>query len=208
MTHIYLLRHGETQGGSRFHGSTDVALSDHGWSQMWKAVEKEVYWNRIISSPLSRCAYFSQALKQQHDISLQFDTRIKEINFGVWEGKSAEEIMTDDEDGLTRYWQDPTQYTPIDGEALTDFETRVLSFWQEIVTAYHGENILLVAHGGVIRLLLSHITQLPLQRLLEIEVAHASLFHIRIEHTLQNTQQSTHSAFIETDIEGKAEVKT
>ena len=193
MTHIYLLRHGETQGGSRFHGSTDVSLSEHGWSQMWAAVENESDWNRIISSPLLRCADFSLSLKQQHDIPIQFDARIKEINFGLWEGKSAEEIMFDDENALTQYWQDPTQYTPQDGEPLTNFEKRVLSFWNEIISQHHGEKILLVAHGGVIRLLLGHILQRSLRRILEIEVAHASLHGIRIEH-----EQHKHTAFIET----------
>ncbi len=195
MTHIHLLRHGETQGGSRFNGSTDVALSEHGWSQMQAAVENENKWDRIISSPLSRCADFAQTLKQQLAIPLQFDTRIKEIHFGVWEGKKAEEILLDDNEALTRYWQDPTQYTPLGGEPLVDFETRILSFWQEMINAYQGENILLVAHGGVIRLLLCHILQRPLQRMLEVEVAHATIHRIHIEHS-----QHTCTAYIETKI--------
>ncbi len=195
MTHIYLLRHGETQGGSRFNGSTDVALSEHGYSQMWAAVENESHWDRIISSPLIRCADFSQALKQQYDIPLQFDARIKEIHFGSWEGKSAEEVMADDGNALTRYWQDPTQYTPQDAEPLTDFAARILLFWNEIITCYQDEKILMVAHGGVIRLLLGHILQQPLQRILELEVTHASLHGIRIEH-----RQHKHTAFIETKI--------
>ena len=200
MTHICLLRHGETQGGARFHGSSDVLLSEHGWSQMQAAVENKNNWNRIISSPLSRCADFAQTLKQRYDIPLQFDTRIKEIHFGIWEGKSAEEIMRNDVDALTRYWQDPTQYTPHDGESLIDFEARILSFWQEIITRYRGEKILLIAHGGVIRLLLCHILQRPLQRILEVEVAHATIHVIRIEHTQQHIQPQAHTAFIETKI--------
>lgn len=195
MTHIHLLRHGETQGGARFHGSSDVLLSEHGWSQMQAAVENEDNWNRIISSPLSRCANFAQTLKQQLAIPLQFDTRIKEIHFGAWEGKTSEEILADDNDALTRFWQDPTQYTPVGGESLADFEIRILSFWQEIIKAYQGENILLVAHGGVIRLLLCHILQRPLQRMLEVEVAHATIHRIRVEHS-----QHTCTAFIETEI--------
>ena len=210
ITHIYLLRHGETQhgvaqhgvvqGAARFHGSTNVALSEHGWTQMWAAVGNEPYWNRIISSPLSRCADFAQALSQQHDIPLQLDVRIREIHFGIWEGKSAEEIMLDDVDALTRYWQDPTQHTPHDGESLTNFEARILSFWQEIITQYRGEKVLLIAHGGVIRLLLCHILQRPLQRILEVEVAHATIHAIRIEHTQQHIQPQRHTAFIETKI--------
>lgn len=195
MTHIHLLRHGETMGGTRFHGSSDVLLSEHGWSQMQAAVENEGIWNRIISSPLSRCADFSQVLKQHLAIPLQFDKRIKEIHFGAWEGKTAEEILADDNDALTRFWQDPTQYTPVGGESLADFESRILSFWQEIVKTYQGENILLVAHGGVIRLLLCHILQRPLQRMLEVEVAHAAIHRIRVEHSLH-----TSTAYIETEI--------
>jgi len=198
-TNIYFLRHGETQGGSRFNGSTDVALSEHGRFQMWAAVENESNWDRIISSPLIRCANFSLALEQQYDTPLQFDDRIKEIHFGAWEGNSAEEILANDSDALTRYWQDPTQHTPVEGETLKDFEARVLSFWQEIITEYHDEKILLITHGGVIRLLLCHILQRPLQRILDIEVAHATLHHIRIEHT----QQNTHTALIETNVEAR-----
>ncbi len=197
-THIYLLRHGETQGGSRYNGSTDVALSERGWSQMQATVETEDCWDRVISSPLSRCAHFAQMLQKQNNIPLQLDERIREIHFGVWEGKTAAEVFETDGDALTRYWQDPVQHTPIEGEALKDFEMRVLSFWQEVIARYHGEKILLIAHGGVIRLLLCHILQRPLQRIFDFEVVHASLHHIRVEHTLQNTR---HTAFIETAID-------
>lgn len=197
-THIYLLRHGETQGGPRYNGSTDVALSERGWSQMQATVETEDCWDRVISSPLSRCAHFAQSLQKQNNIPLQLDERIREIHFGVWEGKTAAEVFETDGDALTRYWQDPVQHTPIEGEALKDFEARVLSFWQEVIARYHGEKILLIAHGGVIRLLLCHILQRPLQRIFDFEVVHASLHHIRVEHTLQNT---THTAFIETAID-------
>ena len=181
-THIYFLRHGETEGGSRFNGSTDVALSEKGLSQMWAAVENKSNWDCIISSPLKRCANFSHAFQQQNDIPLKLDARIKEIHFGDWEAKTAEEVMADDSDALTRYWQDPIQYTPPQAEALKNFEARVLSLWNEIIENYRGDKILLVAHGGVIRLLINHVMQRPLSRLLEIEVAHASMHGVRLEH--------------------------
>ena len=204
ITHIYLLRHGETQGGSRYNGSTDVALSERGWSQMRAVVENEACWDRVISSPLSRCAQFARRLQRQNNIPLQLDERIREIHFGIWEGKTAAEVFENDGDALTRYWQDPVRHTPIEGEALKDFEVRVLSLWQDVVAKYHDEKILLIAHGGVIRLLLCHVLQRPLQRIFDIEVAYASLHHIRVEHTLQNT---THTEFIETTIDAIIEQK-
>lgn len=193
-SNIHLLRHGETEGGSRFNGSTDVALSKHGWSQMQTAVKNETDWSRIISSPLLRCAEFAQMLKQQQKVPLHLDDRIKEIHFGEWEGRSAEEIFAENSEVLTRYWQNPIQHTPIGGEPLKEFETRVLAFWQETIKKHRGEKILLIAHGGVIRLLLCHIQQRPLQRLLEIEVEHATMHNVRIEHPSQNKA----TAYIET----------
>ena len=182
-THIYLLRHGETEGGSRFNGSTDVALTKQGLDQMMAAVKNKLNWDHIFSSPLTRCAEFAEKLKQQHNIPLQLDGRIKEIHFGDWEAKSAEEIMADDSDALTRYWQDPTQYTPPQAEALKDFEIRVLSLWNEIIESHPGKKILLVAHGGVIRLLINHVMRRPLSRLLELEVTHASMHGVRLGAT-------------------------
>lgn len=179
--HIYFLRHGETEGGSRFNGSTDVELSEKGLAQMWAAVENQSGWDCIISSPLKRCADFSYGLQQQYNIPLKLDSRIKEIHFGVWEAKTAEEIMVADSDALTRYWQDPTQYTPPQAETLKDFETRVLSLWSELIENYHGEKILLVAHGGVIRLLINHVMQRPLSCLLDLEVSHASMHGVRLD---------------------------
>jgi len=195
-TFIYLLRHGETEGGSRFNGSSDVPLSEYGLTQMWTAVQETTNWDRIISSPLMRCADFARALQQHYDIPLQFEPRIREIHFGAWEGRSAEELMTDDADALTRYWQDPTKFTPPQAEALIDFETRVLSLWREIIAGSHDENILLIAHGGVIRVLLCHLLQRPLQRLLEIDVAHATLHGVCIERTPQGVQTSLLGAVI------------
>lgn len=180
---IDLMRHGETVGGAGFRGSTEAALSERGWAQMRTAVDNQPAWDRIISSPLSRCADFARTLEQQHDIGLQFDARIQEIHFGEWEGQTAETLMQTDAEALTRYWQDPTQYTPPEGEALTGFNTRVLSFWQELIEKPVGEKILLVTHGGVIRVLLCHVLQRPLQHLLEFEIGHATIQRIRIEHT-------------------------
>lgn len=187
------MRHGETVGGACFRGSTDDPLSAQGWTQMRTAVDNEPEWNRIISSPLLRCADFAKSLNQQYGIPLKFDTRIKEIHFGVWEGKTAEELMQSDAEALKKYWQNPIQTTPPEAESLLNFKARVMSFWQQLIVDYRGEKILLITHGGVIRVLLCHVLQQPLQHLLELEVGHATIQRLCIEHTLQNN----HATLIE-----------
>jgi alpha-ribazole phosphatase len=200
-TFIDLLRHGETEGGTRFRGSTNDSLTTLGWAQLRHATDKhiekhETTWDRIITSPLDRCADFAQFLGEKYAIPVTSDKRLQEMHFGEWEGRTVDELMETDMDALSQFWSDPIANTPPQAETLIDFEKRVLSGWRDITHQFLGERILLVTHGGVIRLLLGHILQRPLQRLLEIKAGHAVMHHIRIEHT----QPHTSTAFIETKI--------
>ncbi len=193
-TLIDLLRHGETQGGTRFRGSTNDPLTDAGWAQLWAATK--VYksgWDYIITSPLSRCADFAQYLGEKYSIPVIRDERFQELHFGRWEGRTTEELMQTDAEALSRFWANPISNPPPQAEPLRDFEQRVLSGWHDIVARHQGKHLLLVNHGGVIRLLLCHILARPLTRLLDIEVGHAALHHIRVEH--QHPHKDT--AFIE-----------
>ena len=179
---IDLLRHGETQGGPGFFGSTNTPLTEQGWVQMWSAVDNAPRWNRIVASPLARCAAFAQALAEKHAIRLTLEERIQEMHFGAWEGQSASELMATDADALARFWRDPSQHTPPDAEPLASFVNRVLTAWNDIALRHRDENVLLVTHGGVIRVILCQILQHPVERLLELEVKHAALRRIQIEH--------------------------
>ncbi len=177
--HIDLLRHGETEGGPRFRGSTDDPLTDIGWDQMRSATNGEPHWDRVISSPLKRCAGFAREFAQQHSLPLTLEQRLSEIHFGAWEGRSAAELMEEDPDALVHFWADPEQHTPPDGEPLTQFQARVLTAWNSIIHAHTGERVLVVTHGGVIRVLLCQVQQRPVGRLLEIEVKHGALYSLR-----------------------------
>jgi len=177
---IDLLRHGETTGGACFRGSIDDALTDEGWAQMDAAIKQRMAnhsqtWQRIVSSPLQRCANFAHKLGQQYSLPVSLDTRFKEMHFGLWEGRTAIELMNADENALTQFWNDPLQNTPPEAEPLLVFQQRVLAAWTDLLRDYPGERILLVTHGGVIRVVLCHVRQRPIKQLLNIEVKHAAL---------------------------------
>lgn len=178
-----LLRHGETEGGQRFRGHTDHPLTPKGLSQMYTAVADSGRWDRLVSSPLSRCATFAKALARQQALSLTFDDRLKEIHFGTWEGRCAEELMAEDPDALARFWQDPDTYPPPQGESLGRFQARVLDAWRDILQTQSGERVLLVTHGGVIRVLLCHTRGIPVSRWHEFEVAHGQLHRVLVGST-------------------------
>jgi len=181
-TFIDLLRHGETENSQRYCGSTNHPLTPLGWAQMWNAADKQSpRWQQIITSPLDRCAHFAQALGLRHTIPVAQDERLQEIHFGEWENQSSADLMQIDADALSRFWQNPVRFPPPDAEHLLDFEARVLSAWHDIIQQFNDRKILLITHSGVMRIIICHIQQHPIERLLEFAIPHAGMKQIRIE---------------------------
>jgi alpha-ribazole phosphatase len=181
ITTIGLLRHGETVGSPRFCGAMDDPLTELGWAQLREAVKREgVEWQRVISSPLSRCADFARDLGEQLALPVALDERLREMHFGDWEGRSAAELMTTDAEALSLFWDDPVSNTPAGAEPLLVFQARVLAAWRDILARHPGERILLLSHGGVVRTLLCHLREHPVARLLEFDVRHASMHRVEV----------------------------
>ncbi|TWC56973.1 alpha-ribazole phosphatase [Pseudomonas sp. SJZ080] len=176
-----LLRHGETELGGGLRGSLDDALTDTGWSQMRAAVVEQGPWDRLVSSPLQRCARFAQELGAQLGLPVQLDKDLQELHFGAWEGQSAAALMETDAEALGLFWADPYSFTPPQGERVEDFSTRVLAAVARLHEAYAGERVLVISHGGVMRLLLAQARGLPREQLLNVEVAHGALFSLSVE---------------------------
>jgi len=176
---VELRRHGEVEGGSRFRGHTDDALTSIGLQQMRAAADGR-HWDRVIGSPLVRCAAFAEEYARRYSTPCSFDARLMEMHFGNWEGRTAAELMQTDANALTRFWNDPLHNTPPGGEPLVQFQTRVLDAWNDIVTEYPAQRVLIVTHGGVIRVLLCHVFEVPMSRWHEFEVPHGQLHRVHI----------------------------
>jgi len=174
---VHLLRHGETEGGARYWGGTDVALSSRGWLQMRTAVAGGS-WDLIVSSPLRRCAAFAQALAQERRVPCRLEADLREMCFGTWEGYSTAELMQRDAEGLRLFWSDPSLHTPPGAEPLAELHARVMAVWQGLTTASDCRHLLVVTHGGPIRVLRAVQSRTPLSALLSIDAPHATLIGI------------------------------
>lgn len=106
-----LLRHGETELGGGLRGSLDDALTAKGWEQMHAAVMKGGPWDRLVSSPLQRCARFAEQLGARLGVPVHLDKDLQELHFGAWEGRSAAALMETDAEALGRFWADPYRFT-------------------------------------------------------------------------------------------------
>lgn len=180
-TVIDLLRHGETRAGAVFCGQLDAPLSDNGWTQMRDALGGKRPWQRLISSPLRRCAAFADDFGQRYGLAVAREPRWQEMHFGDWEGCSAADLTAQNPQALEAFWQDPLRHSPPGGESLSDFRQRVLDAWHHWLAQVRGEHCLVVTHGGVMRLLIAHTLGMPLTHLLRLDIPHAAMAQLKIE---------------------------
>lgn len=178
MRTVTLLRHGATTHPGRYHGRSDVPLSGRGHEDMHKALADRQF-DRVISSPLQRCASFAQDFAAQHDLPLEIDADWMEISFGDWEGMSAHEIMDRSPKELKAFWRDPLHHSPPGGEPLTDASKRIQHAWKRLP---HDDRTLIVTHGGVMRLLFCRLMGLPLTDIWRIEINHVARMEFAIDN--------------------------
>lgn len=181
VTTIDLLRHGEPVGGKRYRGHLDDPLSERGWEEMHYAVSAETPWETIISSPLRRCREFASHLSEKLSLPLAIDERLKEVGFGTWEGLTRDQLRAKDPDILKRFYQNPVGNRPEGAEPLDDFNARVTQAYLEAVEKHKGEHLLIVAHAGVIRSILTHAITAPSEIMYRISIESASISRIRID---------------------------
>lgn len=178
---IELLRHGETALAGSLRGSLDDDLTAAGWQQMRLACQDPGPWQRIVSSPLRRCAEFAAELGQQLDLPVNLDPGFCELHFGEWEGQYPRDLMAEQADALASFWRDPYAFTPPGGEPVMAFERRVLASLNNVQQQYADESVLLITHAGVMRLLLARAQGLPRHQLLEVQVALAERVLLRCD---------------------------
>jgi len=149
---------------------------------MWEAVDGFNGWDVIIASPLLRCAEFAGALSTKLDIQAIYDERLKEGGFGEWEGKLAADICANDPLRLFRFRSDPIKHAPVGAEPVVEVHCRVGEAWSDVVAKFSGRHVLVIAHAGVIRMLLSHALGLPVENIYRIQVGNAMLSRLQVEH--------------------------
>ena len=181
-TLVDIIRHGEPIGGKRYRGQIDDPLSEKGWQQMREAVADQNLWDVIISSPLLRCAEFAKELSQRHTLPLEFEDRIKEIRWGKWEGSTPEQLNQQDPLTVIRALRDPMNHRPSDAEDINDFQQRVIDAWNAITARHEKKHVLIVAHAGIVRAILTHILETPVEHMFRIHVPNASVTRIQIDH--------------------------
>lgn len=186
VTTIDLLRHGQTEADTILRGRVDIPLSTAGYQQMQASIQPSLNaanpWQHIISSPLQRCARFARDLAAQQGIHLDINKAFIEMDFGDWDGLPIDQLRTENPDLYDRVWQQPDQFCPPNGETFQQFYARIETAWHNLLQQYQGQQLLLIAHGGVIRGLIGLIMQAPLASLSCIDVPYGCFSQIKVHH--------------------------
>jgi len=172
-TRIHLIRHGQVAGHDqkRYNGQTDVALTDLGIEQyhQLKARLTDSPISACYTSDLTRCVTGANIICEQFGIEPVRRRELRELNIGIWEGLTWQEIQT----SWPGEWQarlaDLVSYRVPQGENLLDVESRVMPVISEIVERHHGQELLVVGHGGVNRIVLLNAIGAPLASMFNIE---------------------------------------
>jgi alpha-ribazole phosphatase len=163
---VYLVRHGETQwvAEDRFTGISDIELTGTGQMQAARVAKylHAVPITAIYSSPLKRCRTTAQIINTQH-LSIQVDDRLREINYGVWEGMQREDIKRQYAQEFSDWGRDPAHLAPARGETGVAVLERVSACWRELQERHGQETIVIVAHKTVNRILLCWLLGISIQ---------------------------------------------
>lgn len=179
VTRLDLLRHGACDDGGIYRGRTDSVLSSKGQLQMTSAVD-HADWDQIYSSPLRRCCHFATELGNRLNVPLALDERLVELDFGDWEGRSVEQVWQQHQQAVLEFWRNPEEHPPPGGETLASLQERTVQFLHDIHRRHHGGKILIVCHGGVIRMLLSYLLQMPVKAMCQLSIGYGSLSRVEL----------------------------
>ena len=209
-TTLYLVRHGETDGGDtkRYLGGIDIPLSGRGRQQIAEKgvvlmqhltqgnTAKRLSYLRdvhgitgpfnesrpedqvlsaVYCSNLARAVQSAQILAEPHNLSPVRRADLRERSFGLWEGMTFREIREKYPDEFSAWADNPLAASPLGGETTPEVRDRVIRAVDSILHGHTGQQVAIVAHGGVNRIILCHILGIPLENIFRIEQDYAAL---------------------------------
>jgi len=172
-TRVYLVRHGQVADGHthRYHGNNDIGLSDTGVRQFEDLAAQlaGLPLAGIYASDLTRARTGAEIISRGRDQAVQTIPEFREVHFGVWEGLSFTEIAERYPAELEARFRDLTSFRIPGGESLLDVSSRVLPRLNDLIAQHAERALIIIAHAGVNRVILSQALGLPLDHLFRLD---------------------------------------
>ena len=181
-TEIIFIRHGETEWNSqqRMQGHSNSDLSSVGQAQIQKLGQwmKNVPFDHIYSSDSLRAKQTAEAITQFSGHELKIDLRLREKNLGVFEGLTSEEARERHPEVFSLFKTAGSKYVIDEGESTQQLQDRALEIVDEIRIKHLEERVLLVTHGGLIRVVMKHSLGLSLETPTRFLIRNTGVFRL------------------------------
>lgn len=178
-TRLVLLRHGEVE--ARYHrvfgGRIDMDLSPFGREQAQQLADylRPVHFDAVYVSPLRRAQLTAQPLLATNGYQAIRADALREVDFGAWTGLTWDEVQAQMGQNPYDWLEELCQGRVPEGEPISDFQARVQGCLADLLRRHANGTLALVCHGGVIRLMLAQLLDLPLPKTAAFEIDYASV---------------------------------
>ena len=164
---LLIVRHGETDWNSegRIQGHTDIGLSDTGAEQARLLGKRlaQIPIDAAYCSDLKRASETSGYALEEREVVAQGMVMLREYHKGAFEGLTLPEVRARFPDDYPRYLEKNLDYAPEGGETARDVGVRVAGIFDEIKARHMNETVLVVGHGGSLRLAMASLLGMPLE---------------------------------------------
>jgi broad specificity phosphatase PhoE len=129
--------------------------------------------HQILTAPELRTQQTAKAL----NLIATPTNELRDIAYGIWQGRSLADVHTEDPEAITQWLNDPIS-TPHKGESITTLITRVQS-WLTTLTVEDANHTVAITHPAVIRAAILHTLDAPPQSFWRIDIAPLTLTDLR-----------------------------
>jgi len=176
---IILMRHGETDASTkgRCYGKLDVPLSAEGRNQVQRSATliQALKPDAIVTSPRTRASDSAAIVAKACQVSIQTEHNFAELDFGDCEGKRYEDVARENPEFYAHWMANPTQVTFPNGESYTTMAKRVVTAYEQWVETFAQTKLVIVAHGGVNRIILAHLLDIAPEHVFRLEQTYAGV---------------------------------
>ena len=186
---IYVVRHGETDWNRQRHmlGSSDIPLNDYGrqLAEITRGGMKELPIDMAFTSPQVRAKETAEIILRGREVPLIPEDLLREMDFGVHEGRSAIMIEQDPNEPIYNFMFHAERYCPPEkGESFQEVYERSHRFLREKILPLEGvyENVLVVSHGAYILTILNELLGVPMEDFWRYRPENCSVTTLRLEN--------------------------
>ena len=161
VTKLYLVRHAEAEGNAEefFQGNLDTALTEKGLRQLECLAERfrDIPLDALWFSPYQRTKLTAEAVNRYHNLPMQPDYELREINGGQWEGKPWAEIPALFPESYHQWTTHMAAFEAPSGDAMCDVRNRMVAVMECIARENPGKTVAVVSHGCALRNFLCYV---------------------------------------------------